>query len=94
MKLPLEKPAPDVERFIRIIRGDEIASRPPLAELFLDHEVERAIAKEYLGLDWVEPSTDRGQMGAYLCNRIACTIGWAMTMYGYRAGWFPARISC
>ena len=70
MKLPLQKPAPDVDRFIRVIRGEEIPLRPPLAELFLDHEVERTIARDCLGLDWAEPVADRQQMAAYLRSRI------------------------
>ena len=69
MKLPLTHPQPDIQRFVRVIRGEEIPTRPPLAELFLDHEVERTIAKDCLGLDWVEPAPERDVMAAYLRNR-------------------------
>ncbi len=69
MKLPLTHPQPDIQRFVRVIRGEEIPARPPLAELFLDHEMERAIATDCLGLDWVEPAPGREVMAAYLHNR-------------------------
>lgn len=71
MKLPLEKPAPDIDRFVRVIRGEEAPARPPLAELFLDHEVEREIARSFLGREWVEPGSDRASVAAYLDNRTA-----------------------
>ncbi len=69
MKVPLLEPRPDIERFVGVIRGKVRPSRPPLAELFLDHEVERTIAQSHLGLAWVEPAADRDTMAAYLRNR-------------------------
>ncbi|MCC6697832.1 MAG: hypothetical protein IT365_19555 [Candidatus Hydrogenedentes bacterium] len=69
MKVPLAKPSPDIKRFVAVIRGEIRPERPPLAELFLDHEVERTIAQSHLGLEWVEPAPDRETMAAYLRNR-------------------------
>ena len=69
MKIPLANPSPDIKRFVSVIRGEFIPKRPPLAELFLDHEVEREIAQSHLGLTWVEPTSDRKTMAAYLRNR-------------------------
>jgi len=71
MKLPLDKPAPDIDRFVRVICGEEAPARPPLAELFLDHEVEREIARSFLSREWVEPGPDRASVAAYLDNRTA-----------------------
>lgn len=84
MKMPLEKPRPDVEHFVRVIRGETCPATPPLAELFLDYEVEREIAQSFLGLSWVEPSADREAMQAYLRNRTA--------VY-YRMGYDYVRVS-
>lgn len=70
MKLPLIQPRPDIENFVRVIRGEVVPARPPLAELFLDHEVEREIAQSVLGLQWVEPGADRESVEAYHKNRI------------------------
>lgn len=69
MRLPLENPTPDIGRFVQVIRGEVIPKRPPLAELFLDHEVEREIVRSFLGLSWAEPSSDLETMKAYLRNR-------------------------
>lgn len=84
MKLPLEKPRPDIERFVRVIRGEIVPLNPPLAELFLDHEVEREIAQSCLGLKWVEPAADRQTMETYLRNR---------TEVYYRMGYDYIRVS-
>lgn len=84
MKLPLDNPRPDIDRFVRVIRGEEVPARPPLAELFLDYEVERAIGKDHLGLPWAEPSMDRQQMSVYLRNR---------TEVYYRMGYDYIRMS-
>lgn len=70
MKVPLTKPKPDIEKFIRVIRGEEIPERPPLAELFLDHEIVREISRACLDRDWVEPSEDWSIRTKYLKNWI------------------------
>ncbi|MFH0795762.1 MAG: uroporphyrinogen decarboxylase family protein [Candidatus Omnitrophota bacterium] len=70
LKVPLAKPKPDIERFLRVIRGEEIPERPPLVELFLDHEVVREISRTHLGRNWVEPASDWGSQSAYLKNWI------------------------
>ncbi len=84
MRVPLTTPSPDIERFVGVIRGEIVPKRPPLAELFLDHEVEREIAQAHLGLDWVEPSADRDAMAAYLRNR---------TEVYYRMGYDYIRVT-
>ena len=84
MNLPLAKPQPDIDHFVRVIRGEIVPGRPPLAELFLDYEVEREIAQSCLGLNWVEPSASREAMQAYVRNRIE--------VY-YRMGYDYVRVS-
>lgn len=65
-KVPLARPEPDIDRFIRTVRGETEPAAPPLAELFLDHAIIRAIAREHLGLDWAEPSADRAERRKFL----------------------------
>lgn len=55
MKLPIQHPKPDIQHFARVIRGEVIPARPPLAELFLDQGVLRTIGEEFLGLTWTPP---------------------------------------
>lgn len=70
LKVPLAKPRPDIKKFVRVIRGEEVPERPPLAELFLDEEIVREISRVYLGRNWVEPTDDREVRSAYFKNRI------------------------
>lgn len=68
MKLPLEHPKPNVENFIRVIRGEVVPERPPLVELFLDHEIVREISSSILGRGWVEPGETWDSQVSYLNN--------------------------
>jgi len=68
LKVPLAKPKPDIEKFLRVIRGEEIPKTPPLVELFLDYEIVREISRTYLGRQWVEPAADWESQAAYLKN--------------------------
>ena len=70
LKVPLVKPKPDIEKFIRVIRGEEIPERPPLVELFLDDEIVREISRTYLGRHWVEPVEEWEPRSVYFKNRI------------------------
>ena len=70
LRAPLEKPKPDIEWFVKVIRGETAPARPPLVELFLDHEVVREISRAYLGRQWVEPGGSRNSQAAYLKNWI------------------------
>lgn len=64
MKLPFVEPKPDKEWFKRVILGQEIPKRPPLVELFLDQEVLKEIAVDYLGLEWVEYQQENKELRA------------------------------
>jgi hypothetical protein len=46
MRAPLDKPQPDITRFMRVVRGELIPPKPPLVELFLDVEIVRAMVEE------------------------------------------------
>ncbi len=70
--LPLERPRPDGARFIRILRGQEVATRPPLVEYLVDPALRRPIVSELLGGTWVDsPVGDRATVAAYWDNFIA-----------------------
>jgi uroporphyrinogen decarboxylase len=84
LRAPLEKPKPDIESFVKVIRGETAPARPPLVELFLDYEVVREISRTYLGRQWVEPGDSRDSQAAYLKN-------W--TEVYYRMGYDYVRIT-
>ncbi len=69
-KVPMEKPTPDIDTFVSVIRGELQPSRPPLVELFLDHEIVREISRTCIGRQWVEPGPDRESQAAYWDNWI------------------------
>lgn len=71
IQLPIVAPKPDKEWFKRVILGQEIPKRPPLIELFLDQEVLKDIAVQYLGLEWVPYQTaDLDKRAQYWDNYI------------------------
>jgi len=69
-KVPLKSPQPDINNFIRIIKGEIIPSRGVVMEYLIDEEVRRKISRELLGLDWVEPLEDSNVKDKYLKNYI------------------------
>ena len=64
MKIPIEKPCPDIKRFVKIIKGETIPERPPFTELFLDENMIKNIGENFLGLKWVGLD-DRASRKAY-----------------------------
>ena len=80
--VPLEKPQPDCERFIRAMLGHEEPERPPLVEYIVDPFVMRPIVTELLGREWVDP-VDRSSWEAYLDNFI---------QFWYRMGYDFVRL--
>jgi uroporphyrinogen decarboxylase len=65
MKLPLEKPAPNIQWFKDVIQGKLQPERPPLVELFLDEEIVASIAENYMGMSWSPIEENRESREAY-----------------------------
>ncbi len=70
MRLPLEKPQPSIDTFVRTIRGEVVPSRPPLVELFLDYDIVKHVSELLLERVWVEPGDSRESQAAFLRNWI------------------------
>jgi uroporphyrinogen decarboxylase len=68
--VPLRNPAPDCERFIRVLMGEENAERPPLIEYIVDDAVRQPITTELLGREWVGHGPDRASQAAHWDNFI------------------------
>jgi uroporphyrinogen decarboxylase len=68
--LPLDKPRPDIQRFISILAGKESSSTPPLVEYIVDDAVMKPIVTEILGRRWVDWGEHRETQRAYLDNFI------------------------
>ncbi len=70
LKVPLTRPAPDCERFIKAVTTGFEPDRPPLIEYIFD----RAVLEPVLGMmgrGWVDLGGDRRQQAAYWDNYIA-----------------------
>jgi uroporphyrinogen decarboxylase len=59
MRLPIEKPAPDIDRFVKVVKGEIIPGKPPLTELLIDREIIKQIGENFLGLTWTEYGPER-----------------------------------
>jgi len=70
LRVPLARPKPDCEAFLKAVLTDEELDRPRLVEYLVNEPVMRPIV-EMLGREWVEPGGDREQQQAYWDNFIA-----------------------
>jgi len=70
LRVPLSKPKPDCERFIRAVTSDYEPDRPPLIEYIFNDPLLRTVL-ESMGRKWVPLSGDRPAREAYYDNYIA-----------------------
>jgi len=71
LRVPVQRPQPDIERWVRVLLGQEQADRPPLVEYIVDPTLMRPILTDLLGRPWVSPGPDRESQAAYWDNVIA-----------------------
>lgn len=70
-RVPLSKPSPDAQAFIRCIMGDQIPDRPPMVEYLVDPVLMQPIVTNLIGREWVTPQPqDRPSQEAYWDNFI------------------------
>jgi len=73
--ITLPAPTPDIQRFLRILKGESQLPFVPLIEYIVDDVVMKPVLAEHFGRSWVERppggTRDRKQLGAYLDNFIA-----------------------
>ncbi len=74
MKVPLNKPEPNIENFKEVILKKSSPRRVPFIELHIDTEIIKHITERELNRKWIEPSscTDRKAQEACLKNYIEC----------------------
>lgn len=95
--IPLQKPRPDIERFLDAMSGDRMPEKTPLVEYIIDRAVMRPILEDMLGRSWIDsPDTvektgfridlnpeDQSLINAWLDNQIA---------FWYRLGYDFVRL--
>ena len=86
MKIPLDRPEPDVEQLKKVILRKEKPARVHIIELHIDREIIKYITKNILDRKWVEPSlsSDREEQEAFLRNYIE---------FYYRLGYDSLRLT-
>jgi uroporphyrinogen decarboxylase len=65
-RVPLNKPEPNIRRFIDTLTGKLVPERPPLEEYLIDNAVMRPILETMLGREWVETSDKAEYMGGQM----------------------------
>jgi uroporphyrinogen decarboxylase len=66
MRVPVRKPKPDIEGFLRSMRGERVPQRPPLEEYLVDNAVMQPILEDLLGRQWVDTSDKQEYMGGQM----------------------------
>ena len=67
--IPIGRPAPDAERFVRVVLGQQRSDSPPMVEYLVDDALRRPIVTGMLGCEWVAPTVgDRRSTEGYLDN--------------------------
>ncbi len=64
LKVPVSRPNPDIEGFMRSMRGERVPDRPPLEEYLIDAAVMKPILVDMLGREWVDASDKVGRLGS------------------------------
>lgn len=65
-RVPVENPKPDIERFLRIVAGEEEPEKVPMVEYLIDDAVMRPILQDLLGRPWVDTSDKTEYMGGQM----------------------------
>ncbi len=64
--VPIEKPNPDIDRFIKVMSGDMIPDKPPACEYLIDDALMKPVLVDILGREWVEKSDKTEYMGGQM----------------------------
>ena len=66
LRVPIQNPKPDIERFLAAMAGKVVPDRAPMVEYLIDDAVMRPILENMLGRDWVETSDKTEYMGGQM----------------------------
>lgn len=64
--VPLEKPKPNIEHWVKVIKGEEAPERPPMVEYLVDNAVMKPILTQMMGRKWVATSEKKEYMGGQM----------------------------
>jgi uroporphyrinogen decarboxylase len=64
--VPLRNPKPDIEHFMRAMRGEIAPGKPPMVEYLVDNALMKPILEGMLGRSWVDTSDKTEYMGGQM----------------------------
>jgi len=64
--VPLKKPEPNIDRFLKTMSGEIIPEKPPMCEYLIDDALMRPILENMMGRKWIEKSEKQEYMGGQM----------------------------
>jgi uroporphyrinogen decarboxylase len=64
--VPVEKPRPDIQRFLAAMSGQRVPDKVPLVEYLVDNSVMKPILEQLMGRQWVDTSDKTEYMGGQM----------------------------
>ena len=64
--VPLQHPRPDIERFLRVMRGEIAPQKPPMVEYLVDNALMQPILEDLLHRKWIDTSDKTEYMGGQM----------------------------
>ena len=64
--VPLQHPRPDIEHFLRAVRGEIAPKKPPMVEYLVDNALMQPILEDLLHRPWVDTSDKTEYMGGQM----------------------------
>ncbi|MHC4674048.1 MAG: hypothetical protein ACYTBZ_16305 [Planctomycetota bacterium] len=65
-RVPIEKPKPDIQRFLDAMSGKKVPDRAPMVEYLIDDALMKPILENMIGRKWVETSDKEEYMGGQM----------------------------
>jgi uroporphyrinogen decarboxylase len=65
-KVPIERPKPNIEDFVKAMQGKITPNRPPLVEYLVDNALMKPILEDLLGREWIDTSDKTEYMGGQM----------------------------
>ena len=65
-RVPLAHPRPDIDAFMRAMRGEVVPQKPPMVEYLIDNALMKPIVQDLLKRKWVDTSDYTEYMGGQM----------------------------
>jgi len=91
-RVPLEKPKPDIRRFLDAMSGKAIPDKVPMVEYLIDNAVMKPILENMMGRKWVETSDKTEYMGGQMDfskENLARIDAWLPSTLSGNSHWNP-----